>query len=226
MQNDSAKDKALIIYSGGMDSTVCLYLAMKKYKYIETISFDYSQKHKIELTRAKKILKLNSIKNTLIKIPKELFVGSSLTDNLLKVPKKALHKNKLPNTYVPGRNILFLSFAVSFAEGRGIKNIFLGVNALDYSGYPDCRPEFIDAFQKSIDLGTRGIGRRGVKIHTPLVLLSKKEIVQLADSLEVPLDLTHSCYDPQGGKPCGECDSCILRRRGIQEAGLTHRYRL
>lgn len=226
MQNDSAKDKALVIYSGGMDSTVCLYLAMRNYKTIETISFDYNQKHKIELTRGRKILKINFIKNTLIKIPNELFVGSSLTDENIKVPKKSLHKKKLPNTYVPGRNILFLSFAVSFAEGRGIKNIYLGVNALDYSGYPDCRPEFIEAFQKSIDLGTRGVGKKGIKIHTPLVSLSKKEIVVLADSLNVPLDLTHSCYDPQRGKPCGECDSCILRNRGIKEAGLEHRYRV
>lgn len=226
MQKDSVTDKALVIYSGGMDSTVCLYLAKKKHKSVEAISFDYNQKHKIELRKSKVILKLLGINGTVVRIPKELFIGSSLTDRKLSVPKKSLHKQKLPNTYVPGRNILFLSFAVSFAEGRGIQNIYLGVNALDYSGYPDCRPKFIESYQKSIDLGIRGFGSTGIKIHTPLVHLTKKEIVILADKMKVPLDLTHSCYDPLRGKPCGDCDSCILRNKGIEEAGLTYRYKI
>jgi 7-cyano-7-deazaguanine synthase len=224
MPKDLASSKALIILSGGLDSTVCLYLALTMYASVEAISFDYGQRHKIELDRAKKIAKLVGVRHSIIKINSQIFRGSSLTDQSISVPKKSLQKKKLPNTYVPGRNILFLSYAVSFAESRNIGNIFIGVNALDYSGYPDCRPKFIKSFQETINLGIRGTDTGEIKIITPLLDLSKKEIIELGEKLKVPINLTHSCYDPIGSKPCGECDSCLLRRKGIEEAKLTHKY--
>lgn len=224
MPKDSASNKALIILSGGLDSTVCLYLALSEFSSVEAISFNYGQRHLIELSRAKKIAKLVGVKHSILKINSHIFQGSSLTDFSISVPKKSLQKKKLPNTYVPGRNILFLSYAVSFAESRGIGNIYIGVNALDYSGYPDCRPEFIQSFQKSINLGIRGTIDGEMKIITPLVNLTKKEIIELGDKFHVPINLTHSCYDPKKGKPCGECDSCLLRKRGIQQANLSHKY--
>jgi 7-cyano-7-deazaguanine synthase len=226
MPKDLASNKALIILSGGLDSTVCLYLALSKFVIVEAISFDYGQRHKIELSRAKKIAKLVGVKHSILKINSQIFQGSSLTDFRISVPKKSLQKKKLPNTYVPGRNILFLSYAVSFAESRGIGNIFIGVNSLDYSGYPDCRPQFIHSFQKTINLGIRGTENGELKIITPLLNLSKKEIIELGDKIHVPINLTHSCYDPKKGKPCGECDSCLLRIRGIQQANLSHKYKI
>ena len=223
-KNLASNKKALVIFSGGLDSTVCLYIALKKYSYVELVSFNYHQRHIIELKYAKKIaIKLN-LKHTIIKIPSEIFLGSSLTEEKIKVPKKSLHKNKLPNTYVPGRNILFLSYASSFAESRNIGNIYIGVNALDYSGYPDCRPQFIKIFQEMILLGMRGVGKRGIQIQTPLLNLSKKEIIELGDKLNVPINDTHSCYDPQKNKPCGSCDSCLLRNQGIIESKLINKY--
>lgn len=224
MLKDLALNKALVIFSGGLDSTVCLYLAKQEYLYVEAISFDYNQKHKIELSKAKKIAKNLKIFQTVIKISSEIFLGSSLVDKKIKVPKKSLNKNRLPNTYVPGRNILFLSYAVSFAESRNIGNILIGVNALDFSGYPDCRPDFIESFQKMVNLGIRGNQNNGIQIKTPLLSLTKKDIVILGDKLNVPINLTHSCYDPIRAKPCGECDSCLLRKKGIIEAKLSNKY--
>jgi 7-cyano-7-deazaguanine synthase len=217
--NDS---KALVVLSGGLDSTVCLYLAYSKYKEVLAISFDYSQKHKIELKKAQKTTKLLGIQHQIVKIPTGIFQGSSLTDFSIKVPKNFLGKTDIPNTYVPGRNILLLSFAVSFAESRSISDIFIGVNALDYSGYPDCRPDFIEAFEKAINLGTRtGDSNKKIHIRTPLINLTKKDIVILGNKLNVPFSLTHSCYDPDTkGKPCGKCDSCLLRNKGFLEAGI------
>jgi 7-cyano-7-deazaguanine synthase len=225
MLKDSASSKALVIFSGGLDSTVCLYIAKNEYSNVEAISFHYNQKHKIELLKAKKIAKKLEVTHTIINLPSQIFLGSSLIDKDIKVPKKSLNKNKLPNTYVPGRNILFLSMAVSYAESRNIGNILIGVNALDYSGYPDCRPDFINSFQTMVNLGIRGNNNKiKIKILTPLLSLTKKEIVILADKLNVPINLTHSCYDPIRGKPCGDCDSCILRKKGIIEAELNNKY--
>ncbi|MCB1140997.1 MAG: 7-cyano-7-deazaguanine synthase QueC [Leptospiraceae bacterium] len=221
MQKISAEKKALIILSGGLDSTVCLYFAREKYTEIETISFDYSQKHKIELQKARRIAGQLGVRNTKIKIDTGIFQNSSLVDKSIPVPKKGKVSSGIPNTYVPGRNLLFLSYAVSFAESRGIGNIFIGVNALDYSGYPDCRPEFISAFEKTVALGTKeGVGGKGIQIHTPLLHLNKKEIVELGKKLKVPFGKTHSCYDPIDGKPCGKCESCVLRKKGFAEAGI------
>ncbi|TGL56291.1 7-cyano-7-deazaguanine synthase QueC [Leptospira ognonensis] len=225
---------AVVLLSGGLDSTTCLYLAARDYGYpkkknlpILALSFNYSQKHKIEISKSRKITKELGVKHLIQKLDPNFFLGSSLTEKKIKVRKNAAFESlgdhsEIPNTYVPGRNILFLSFALSLAEGHNFDSIYIGVNALDYSGYPDCRPEFIEAYQKMANLGTKaGIGGKGrVKIITPLLELNKKEIILLGQKVGAPLHLTHSCYDPQKGKPCGKCDSCLLRAKGFKEAGL------
>ncbi len=226
---------AVVLLSGGLDSTTCLYLAAKDFGYpdkknlpIIALSFNYSQKHKIELLKSKKIARLLGIKHLIQKLDPNFFLGSSLTDKKIKVRKnlssEAIKDDKdIPNTYVPGRNILFLSFALSLAEGHNYDSIYIGVNALDYSGYPDCRPEFIQSFQKMANLGTKvGVGgNSNIKIKTPLLKLNKKEIILLGKKVGAPLHLTHSCYDPIKGRVCGKCDSCLLRAKGFSEAGLT-----
>lgn len=230
---------AVVLLSGGLDSTTCLYIAARDFGYpknkkipLIALSFDYSQKHKIELTKSKKIAKDLGIPHFIQKLDPNFFLGSSLTEKRIRVPKNQIKINgysptnkdlEIPNTYVPGRNILFLSFALSLAEGHGYDAIYIGVNALDYSGYPDCRPEFIHAFQKMANLGTKkGVvaGENSIKIKTPLLDLGKKEIIQKGLEVGAPLHLTHSCYDPVRGKPCGKCDSCILRRKGFMEVGI------
>lgn len=227
MKAISPEKTAVVLLSGGLDSTTCLFIAKQNMDKVYAISFDYGQKHSIELKRAKKIAKSQKIEHSIIKIQTELFQGTSLTDPKMKVPKDSLKKhlkdNTIPNTYVPGRNILFLSFALSFAESRNAGRIFIGVNALDYSGYPDCRPDFIKAYQSMVKKGTKS-GSKGhsIQIITPLIHLSKKEIVTLASHLAVPFADTISCYDPNPltGKPCGHCDSCILRKKGFAEAEI------
>lgn len=231
----SKKKGAVVLLSGGLDSTTCLYVAAKEFGYPKTknlpllaLSFDYSQKHKIELTKSKKIAKTLGIKHVIQKLDPGFFLGSSLTEKKIKVRKNAKSlfssdETEIPNTYVPGRNILFLSFALSLAEGHGYDSIYIGVNALDYSGYPDCRPEFIESYQKMANLGTKkGVTGAGdsIQIKTPLLHLGKKEIIELGMEVGAPLHLTHSCYDPIKGKPCGKCDSCILRAKGFLELGL------
>jgi len=227
LKSISPEQTAVVLLSGGLDSTTCLFLAKQQVEKIYAISFDYGQKHSIELKRAKKIAKSQNIEHSIIKIQTELFKGTSLTDPKIKIPKDSLKKhlreNTIPNTYVPGRNILFLSFALSFAESRNAGRIFIGINALDYSGYPDCRPEFIKAYQSMVNQGTKsGTNGHSIQIITPLIHLSKKEIVSLASHLQVPFKDTISCYDPnpQTGKICGHCDSCILRKKGFEEAGV------
>jgi 7-cyano-7-deazaguanine synthase len=190
------------------------------------LSFDYGQRHRIELDSARRIARdLGAAWHAVLKIDLRAFGGSALTDDW-EVPKgrppEELGKG-IPVTYVPARNTVFLACALAWAESLGAADIFLGVNAIDYSGYPDCRPEFIEAFERLANLATRaGVeGRVRIKIRTPLICLSKAEIVRLADSLGVDFRLTHSCYDPDvWGRPCGLCDSCQLRLKGFQEAGL------
>ncbi|PJZ71588.1 7-cyano-7-deazaguanine synthase QueC [Leptospira perolatii] len=219
--NTAKRPKAVVLFSGGLDSTTCLYKAIKDGYNPTALSFDYGQRHKIELKSAKKIAKMLGITHLIQKLQPELFKGSSLTERKLKVPKNALDYSHIPNTYVPGRNILFLSFAVSLAEGIGADSLYIGVNALDYSGYPDCRPEFLQAYSEAIAKGTKsGVEGKPIQIKAPLQYLSKKEIILLGDSLGVPFSLTHSCYDPVNGAPCGKCDSCLLRKKGFQEAGI------
>lgn len=211
----------MVVFSGGLDSSVCLYLARSMSSTVEAISFDYSQRHKVELKKAAWITKDLKIPHTIVKIPTGIFQNSSLTDLGMKVRKNQVNKKGIPNTYVPARNILFLSYSLAFAESRKLNRIYLGVNALDYSGYPDCRPEFIQSFQDTANLGTKeGIEGKGISIITPLIHLTKREIVLLGQKLNVPFEKTHSCYSPIKNKPCGDCDSCLLRKKGFEEAGV------
>jgi len=219
--------KAIVLLSGGLDSaTTLLYAKSEGYKCLCLI-FDYGQRHKRELTSARKIAKKAGCEWRTIRF-KLPWKGSSLLDKSMKVREfSQLHElnvlyelkklKKAPSTYVPGRNIIFLSFAVSFAEAMSADAIFIGANAIDYSGYPDCGPEFLEAYRKAVKKGTRGSAK--IKIKAPLIRKSKKEIVKLAKRLRVPLRLTWSCY--KGGKrPCGRCDSCRLRAKGFREAGV------
>lgn len=211
---------AVVLFSGGLDSTVCLYQVLKRKKKPIALSFDYSQRHRVELKKAAEITSKLGVEHRIIRLDTEVFLGSSLTEKKIKVPKGSVSKGSIPNTYVPGRNMLFLAFAVSVAEGRGCREIYIGVNALDYSGYPDCRPEFISAFQSAADIGTKaGNSGRKIKIITPLLEMTKKEIILLGKKLNVPFEMTHSCYDPdRKGRPCGKCESCLLREKGFKEA--------
>lgn len=212
----------VVLLSGGLDSATCLFLAHQDYNKVYALSFNYSQRHRRELKCAKKLAKLTNTEHYTVKLQTGLFLGSSLTDPNIRVPKNSLKKHvskkEIPNTYVPGRNILFLSYALSFAESRGCESIYIGVNALDYSGYPDCRPDFIRAFQSMIQKGTKsGVEGKPIRLRTPLLRLSKEEIVQMGNSLQVPYEHTFSCYDPdpKTGKACGKCDSCLLRKKAL-----------
>ena len=224
---------ALVLLSGGLDSTTCLGIALDEGYEVSTLSFDYGQRHKIELERSRTIADYYGIKRQLV-IPLPFYRtlgGSALTDDI-DVPKHSttdemLKSNQgetgeqIPVTYVPARNLIFLTIAVGAAEMVNAQAIFIGVNALDYSGYPDCRPDFIAQFEKTAKLATRtGVTDGPVEIKTPLVDLTKREIIELGTELEVPLGLTHSCYDPIGGVACGYCDSCLLRLAGFAQAGL------
>jgi len=218
--------KAVCLLSGGLDSATCLALARREGFQCFALSFDYGQRHRVELEAARRIAcDLGAVWHVVLHIDLRAFGGSALTDDW-EVPKgRSLEElgQGIPVTYVPARNTVFLSCALAWAETLGAADIFLGVNAIDYSGYPDCRPEFIEAFERLANLATRaGVeGRLRIKIHTPLIRLSKAEIVRLADRLGVDFRLTHSCYDPDArGRPCGLCDSCLLRLKGFQEAGL------
>lgn len=213
--------KAVVLLSGGLDSATVLYIAKQEGFQIYTLSFDYGQRHKIELEFAQKLAKQAQSGHLEVKIDSNLFSGSALVNSEIEVPKNRIIDAGIPITYVPGRNILFLAHALSLAESIGACDIFLGVNALDYSGYPDCRPKFIDAFARMANLGTKsGIESQNLKIQTPLIKKTKAQIIQLGMKLGVDYSLTNSCYDPLAeGKPCKECDSCILRARGFAQAG-------
>jgi len=193
------------------------------------LSFDYGQRHRFELEAAARVAAhFGATRHMVAKIGLDAFGGSALTADIA-VPKSrstAEMGRGIPITYVPARNTIFLSFALAWAEVLVSSDIFIGVNALDYSGYPDCRPEYIEAYERMANLATRsGVeGATRLKIHTPLIQLSKAGIVRLARELEVPFPLTHSCYDPgPDGRACGECDACLLRRKGFEEAGIEDR---
>lgn len=211
--------KAVVLLSGGLDSATSLYFAIKKGYRCFCLIFDYGQRHCKEIECAKKIAKISGCDFKVMKISLPKY-GVSLLDEALKIPVGRKKPVSIPNTYVPARNIIFLSFALSFAESFGAEAIFIGANAIDYSGYPDCRPEFYRAFCKAALLGTKsGVEGKGIKIVTPLINLSKTGIVKLGMKLGVPYELTWSCY--QGGKsPCGICDSCKFRAKGFREAGI------
>lgn len=221
---------AIILLSGGLDSTTCLAVAKSMGFNLFAISFDYGQRHKFEIEASVKIAaKYNVVRHSIIKIDASAMSGSALTSEGIEVPKNReiagaedVSKREIPVTYVPARNIIFLSYALAFAEIIHSRDIFIGVNAVDFSGYPDCTPEFIEAFKKMADVGTRlGVEDLPLNIHTPLLHLNKAEIIKLGLSLGVDYSLTHTCYDPHAdGKPCGACDACILRLNGFQAAGM------
>jgi 7-cyano-7-deazaguanine synthase len=223
---DSQMESAIILLSGGIDSTTTLAIAKSEGYEIYALSFNYGQRHAIELEAAKRIAEHFQVKEHLIiDIDLRRIGGSALTDNI-EVPKDRNNEEvggDIPITYVPARNTIFLSFAMAWAEILGVENIFIGVNALDYSGYPDCRPEYIAAFERMANLATKaGVeGKTQLRIQTPLINLTKAKIIQRGIELGVDYSLTHSCYDPaESSEACGRCDSCLLRRKGFQEAGI------
>jgi 7-cyano-7-deazaguanine synthase len=220
---------AVLLLSGGLDSGTCLALLSRWGWKVHAVSFDYGQRHRIELGAARRLARLYRVaSHRVIRIPDfGALGGSALTDLRLAVPKRALGRSAIPVTYVPARNTLFLSFALAVAESTGASEIVIGVNALDTSGYPDCRPPFLRAFQKVGQLGTKaGAEGRGPAIRAPLLRLTKARIVALANALGLDTRLTLSCYDPSPrGRPCGSCDSCLLRERGFSEAGAPDRRR-
>ena len=217
----SNKKKCIVLLSGGLDSATVLKIALKDFEVV-ALAFDYGQRHKFELNAAKKIAKKNSIILNEIKIDLAQFGNSALTDDI-SVPKNQDIGKEIPITYVPVRNTIFLSYALAFAEVNEIFDIFIGVNALDYSGYPDCRPEFITAFEKMANEGTKFTqGENKIQIHTPLIDLTKAQIITKGIQLGVDYSMTHSCYDPsESGLSCGQCDACILRKAGFKAANIT-----
>ena len=222
----AAHRRAVCLLSGGLDSTTCVAIAKNQGFDCYCLSFDYGQRHRVELDAAAVVAKsLGAREHRVAKIDLRVFGHSALTDDI-DVPKgreSGEMAKEVPITYVPARNTIFLSFALAWAETLGSSDIFIGVNALDYSGYPDCRPEYIAAYERMANLATKvGVeGTTHIRIHTPLIDLTKAGIVQLGLDLGVPFALTHSCYDPgPDGRPCGQCDSCILRAKGFREAGV------
>ena len=218
--------RAVILLSGGIDSTTTLAIAIAEGYEAYTLSFNYGQRHQIETETARRVAdSLGAKEHRLANIDLRVFGGSALTDDDVDVPKQRPEleiAQGIPITYVPARNTIFLAYALAWAEVIPARDIFLGVNAIDYSGYPDCRPEFIEAFENLANLGTKaGVEGRRFQIHTPLIKFSKAEIIRKAVALGIELPLTHSCYDPSPeGLACGECDSCLLRLKGFREAGL------
>jgi 7-cyano-7-deazaguanine synthase len=217
--------RAVVLLSGGLDSTTTLATAIAEDYETYALSFDYGQRHKIEIVAARRIARaLGAKEHRVAKIDMRTFGGSALTDGV-DVPKKrsAIEiGHGIPITYVPARNTIFLSYALALAETVGARDIFIGANAIDYSGYPDCRPAFIAAFETLANLATKaGVEGAHFRIHAPLIKFSKAEIIRKALELDVDLALTHSCYDPSpDGVACGECDSCLLRLKGFREAGV------
>lgn len=222
----SNKKKAVVLLSGGLDSTTVLAIARSLDYDTFALSFRYGQRHVVELESAAHVAKsIGVVEHVVADIDLRLFGGSALTSDIA-VPKHSTVSEldqSIPITYVPARNTIFLSFALAWAEVLQASDIFIGVNALDYSGYPDCRPEYIQAFEKMSDLATKaGVeGTQKLKIHAPLIDKTKAEIILMGDQLGVEYGLTSSCYDPHSdGKPCGACDSCLLRAKGFEQAGL------
>jgi 7-cyano-7-deazaguanine synthase len=225
--SQSPPSRAICLLSGGLDSSTCLAIALKEGFACYCLSFDYGQRHHVEMKAAENIARqLGAAEHRIARFDLRTFGGSALTSDVA-VPKDRdeaqMSGGGIPVTYVPARNTIFLSFALAYAEVIGASSIFIGVNAIDYSGYPDCRPEFIAAFENMANLATKaGVeGTTHIKIHAPLIEMTKADIVRKAVAVGVDLSLTHSCYDPlANGRPCGRCDSCVLRRKGFEEAGV------
>lgn len=220
------RKKAVVLSSGGLDSTTVIAMAISEGYEVYSLSFNYGQRHSYELEASKIIAESLGVKKHVVaEIDLRLFGGSALTAEI-PVPKyvdETVASDEIPITYVPARNTIFLSYALAWAEVLGAEDIFIGVNAVDYSGYPDCRPEFIESFEKMANLATKAgvTGSTVLKIRTPLINLSKAEIIRRGVELGIDYSITLSCYDPHpGGLACGSCDSCILRKKGFSEAGI------
>ncbi|MBN2857957.1 MAG: 7-cyano-7-deazaguanine synthase QueC [Candidatus Delongbacteria bacterium] len=219
----SDKKKAVVLLSGGLDSTTCLAIAVSQGYSVHALSFDYGQKHKIELEFAKENAgRSGAVEHKIAKLDKDFFSASALTDISRSVQKDSLDNQKIPDTYVPARNTIFLSYALAYAETVGAETIFIGANSVDYSGYPDCRPEYISAFETMANLALKGCveGKISLKIDAPLIAMTKSEIIRLGKRLGVDYSKTVSCYDPVEGKACGHCDSCLLRKKGFEGSGF------
>jgi len=211
--------KAIVLFSGGLDSTTCLAYAKSQGFECHALSFQYGQRHFAELQAAKRIASQQHVPHIIVDIPISQFGGSALTDSASSIPDYTGEK-KIPSTYVPARNTIFLSFALGWAETLNAQDIFIGVSAVDYSGYPDCRPEYIQAFQKLANLATKaGVEEGNLFIHTPLMHLTKAQTIALGITLGVDYAQTVSCYQAnEQGHACGNCDSCMLRKKGFAEA--------
>lgn len=218
----STSPQAVTLLSGGLDSATALAVAINDGFECHALSFNYGQRHNVELNAAKRLAAFFKVKNhVVLDIDLRQWGGSALTADSLSVPKEGVGEG-IPITYVPARNLIFLAFATAWAETLGATDIFIGVNSVDYSGYPDCRPEFLDAFTRCANLGTKaGVDGQKLTIHSPLQSLTKAEIIKLGVSLGVDYGLTRSCYDPDvDGRACGQCDSCRLRAKGFQLADV------
>jgi 7-cyano-7-deazaguanine synthase len=221
----TSRSPAVVLLSGGLDSTTAAAIARDEGYELHALTVSYGQRHRVELQAARDVAVMLGVRRHVeLTVDLSVFGGSALTSPGVAVPKdRALDEEDIPPTYVPARNTVFLSLALAWAEVLGARDIFLGVNALDYSGYPDCRPEYIDAFERMAQLATKaGVEGAGVCIHAPLLRMTKAEIVKRGVALGVDYAATHSCYDPApDGRPCGRCDSCVLRAKGFAEAGLS-----
>lgn len=217
--------KCVLLLSGGLDSSTLCALATSEGREVHALTLDYNQRNVWELNAAREVARVNRVAEHLIfPIDLTLFGGSSLTDKTIELAKDMSLEDigkTIPTSYVPARNTIFLSLALGFAESRDASEIWLGVNQLDYSGYPDCRPEYIEAYKKMAKLATRaGVEGRTLEIRTPLLYLSKSEIIRLGLSLGVDYSITRTCYDlDENGLSCGRCESCLLRKKGFEEAG-------
>ncbi len=223
----SIEKKAVVLLSGGLDSTTAAAVAKDEGYELYALTIDYGQRHKIEIENARRAAKsLGIVRHEILTIDLRAFGQSALTDDI-DVPKKDAAEpdpDEIPITYVPARNTIFLALSLAFAETVGAFDIFAGMNAVDYSGYPDCRPAYLEAFENTANLGTKAgvTGQGRFSIRVPLVKLTKAEIIRLGNKLGVDYSLTHSCYDPDiSGRACGTCDSCLLRKKGFEEAGVT-----
>jgi 7-cyano-7-deazaguanine synthase len=219
----SARPRAIVLLSGGLDSATAAAIAGSEGFDLFALTIAYGQRHGVEIEAARAVARsLGVARHLELQVDLSAFGGSALTDRVAVPKDRDLTAGGIPSTYVPARNTVFLSLAMAWAEAAGARDIYIGVNALDYSGYPDCRPEFIDAFERLAAVATKaGVEGETLRIHAPLIRMTKAEIIRRGIELHVDYALTHSCYDPDAaGTPCGRCDSCGLRAKGFAEAGV------
>jgi 7-cyano-7-deazaguanine synthase len=224
MADIPSSKRAVVLASGGLDSTVAAALAREAGHELFWLTIEYGQRHAIEVERARHVAAaMGAVMHTILSVDLHAIGGSALTGQL-EIPKDRRPEDRvrgIPVTYVPGRNLIFLSLAAAYAETVGASLIYFGANVVDYSGYPDCRPEFLRAFEQAVKVGTKaGVEGAFLRVCAPLLMMTKAEIIQTGDRLRAPLHLTHSCYDPVGDLACGRCDSCLIRREGFAKAGV------